>query len=93
MDRHLGGVGQAGSRGSADDLRRAEDYVRQLPLEKQKVLGYPLWSPAHVYRLLRSANAAAAELACLRGIAAAEQSMLDTHWKSAWALSGASELP
>jgi hypothetical protein len=90
MDRHLGG---SGSSDTAKSSRRAEDYVRQLPLEKQKVLGYHLWTLAQVYRMLREKNSVGAELCCLRGIAAAEQSMLDSHWRSAWPLTGLGEPP
>ena len=92
MDRHLSG-GSSSATGTSLEPRRAEDYVRQLPLEKQKVLGYHVWSLAHIYRQLQAGDEKGAQLSCLRGIASAEQSLLDQHWRSAWQLSGASEPP
>jgi hypothetical protein len=43
--------------------------------------------------MLREKDPVSAELCCLRGIAAAEQSILDSHWKSAWPLTGLGEPP
>ena len=67
--------------------------MRELPLEKQRVLGYHVWTLAAVYHQLRLGDAAQAELSCLRGLAAAEQPLLDGHWQSAWALTGLAEPP
>ena len=53
MDRHLGGNG---SSSSAQDPRRAKAYARQLPLEKQRVLGYHVWTLAAIYKQLRKAE-------------------------------------
>ena len=72
MDEHLGP-----KPGTLTCPRRAEDYCRQVPLERQKVLGYHLWTMAQVYRQLMEGNSELAKLSCLRAIAATEQAVLD----------------
>ena len=87
--QHLSGGESAGS----DDPRLLEAYCRQIPLEKQKLLGYHLTAVSHIYRALREGRPAQAELLCLRAAAAVEQSTLDGHWATAWNLSSLPETP
>ena len=80
--------------GEAEDhSARATQYAGQPLLQNQKLMGYFVWSIAHINRDLRAGKAEAAELRTMRVLAAIEQNLLDQHWRTAWLLTGLPEPP
>ena len=77
----------------ADSEHLLVEYVTQLPLEKQRFLGYFVWTMAQLNRELCAGRVEAAQLLTIRMVASIEQSLLDGHWRSAWPLSGLAEPP
>ena len=64
-----------------------------MPLEYQKHLGYFLWTMSHASRLLTEGKNDQAHLLLWRATASVEQSILDSHWRTAWGISGLQEPP
>ena len=77
----------------ADSEHLLVEYVMQLPLEKQKFLGYFVWAMAQLNRELFAGRTEAAQLLTIRMVASIEQSLLDGHWRTAWPLTGLAEPP
>ena len=71
----------------------AQNYAAQLPLKGQKYLGYMLWGMAAVNRELAAGRTAQWELLTLRLIAGIETFLLESHWRSAWPMTGIPEPP
>ena len=76
-----------------DGPQRAFQFSQQMPLEKQKVLGYFAWTLSHIDSLLYQGRTSEAKLGVLRGLACIDQHLLDGHWTTAWPLVGAGREP
>ena len=76
-----------------DGPRRSFQYAQQMPLEKQKVLGYFAWSVAHLDGLLYEDRVPEAKLCCLRLLACIDQHLLDGHWSTSWPIVGVAQEP
>ena len=74
--RHFADADSSGSTGP----RFLGDCCRRIPLEKQNLLGYHLWTISRVLRSLWEGYAEGAELICFLAAAMTEQALLDGHW-------------
>ena len=78
---------------STDGPRQSFDYALQISLERQKALGYFVWTLAHLDELLCNHRVDEARLGVLRALAMVDQHPLDSHWTTAWPLLGCETEP
>ena len=65
--------------------------TEEMAIGNQRSLGYLTFGLCHVQRQIRMGNTAAADLMCMRLVAAVDQFCLDQSWKVAWPLTGLQE--
>ena len=78
---------------SEDGPRRAFEYAMQMPIERQRVMGYFLWTLCHLDELMYHERYEEARLATMRGIAMVDQHLLDGHWTTSWPMLGCRHEP
>ena len=78
---------------SEDGPRRSFEYAMQMPIERQRVMGYFLWTLCHLDKLMYHERYEEARLATLRGIAMIDQRCLDGHWTTSLPMFGCRHEP